>query len=168
MTGTEGIKVGQLPSLADIANDEAKTYRSVLSPEDGAELHKAIGLAAHGVGIGSFVYLRRVFEHLIYGRYEEFKESEGWKDEDFYRMKMDEKVQLLKGHVPDFLYENRKIYSVLSKGIHELSEEACLAFFEPLKLSLKIMLEEEKVKKEELALKEAASRAIAAFGTENQ
>jgi hypothetical protein len=26
---------------------------------------KGLGLAAHGVGIGSFVYLRRIFENLI-------------------------------------------------------------------------------------------------------
>src|SRR5262245_34308702 len=57
-------KMGQYPSLADIAIDESKQYSAVLSKEDGRELHKAIGLAAHGVGIGSFVYLRRVFERL--------------------------------------------------------------------------------------------------------
>jgi len=48
-------KIGQFPSLADIAIDESKTYRTVLTPEDSSEFHKAIGLAAHGVGIGSFV-----------------------------------------------------------------------------------------------------------------
>jgi hypothetical protein len=59
-------KIGQFPSLADVANDESKVvYRGVLRPEDGSELYKAIGLAAHGVGIGSFVYLRRIFERLI-------------------------------------------------------------------------------------------------------
>ncbi len=58
-------KVGQFPSLADIANDESKAYSSVLKGTDARELHTAIGLAAHGVGIGSYVYLRRVFEHLI-------------------------------------------------------------------------------------------------------
>jgi hypothetical protein len=66
-------KVGQSPSLADIANDESKTYRAVLSKEDSSEFHKAIGLAAHGVGIGSFVYMRRIFERLIGKRFEERK-----------------------------------------------------------------------------------------------
>jgi hypothetical protein len=55
-------KIGQYPSLADIANDESRLYRQVLEKEDAAELHRAIGLAAHGVGVGSFVYIRRVFE----------------------------------------------------------------------------------------------------------
>ena len=158
-------KVGQHPSLADIANDEAATYRSVLSKSDASELHKAIGLAAHGVGIGSFVYLRRLFERVIYGRFAEFKEAEGWDEEDFLKLRMDDKVKFLKGHIPDFLYENRKMYSILSRGIHELSEEVCLRAFEPLKLSIKIVLEEDKKKQEELALKQAAADAIKDFDT---
>ncbi|MCP5086629.1 MAG: hypothetical protein GY952_07505 [Rhodobacteraceae bacterium] len=156
-------KVGQHPSLADIANDEAATYHSVLSKEDSSELHKAVGLAAHGVGIGSFVYLRRVFERLIYRRFSEFKEIEGWNEEEFLKSRMDDKVSQLKGHVPEFLYENRKIYSILSKGIHELSDEVCLRALEFLKLSIKIILEEDKKKREELELKQKAADAIKGF-----
>lgn len=40
--------------------------------------------------------------------------------------------------------ENRIIYSVLSKGIHELSEEECLYSFEPLKLGIELILDEKK------------------------
>lgn len=156
-------KVGQHPSLADIANDEAATYRSVLSKTDASELHKAIGLAAHGVGIGSFVYLRRIFERLIYERFESFKEVEGWDKEAFLTLRMDEKVKHLEGHIPNFLFENRKLYGILSKGIHELSEDDCLNAFEPLKLSIKIILEEDKKKKEELELQKITTAAIKAF-----
>lgn len=156
-------KVGQHPSLADIANDEAATYRSVLNKNDATELHKAIGLAAHGVGIGSFVYLRRIFERLIYNRFESFKEVEGWDEAYFFKLKMDDKVKFLKGHVPSFLYDNRRLYGILSKGIHELSDEVCLKAFEPLKLSIKIILEEDKKKKEELEMQQAAADAIKAF-----
>lgn len=166
LSETSVVKVGQDPSLADIANDEAATYRDVLDKETAAELHKAIGLAAHGVGIGSFVYLRRVFERLVYGRFAEFKDAEGWKDEDFFNLKMDDKVKFLQGHIPDFLYENRRVYSVLSKGIHELSEDVCLRVFEPLKLSIKIILEEDQKKKEELALKQRTAEAIKAIDLE--
>ena len=160
-------KVGQDPSLADIANDEAATYRNVLSKKDAMELHKAIGLAAHGVGIGSFVYLRRIFERLIYGRFHSFRETEGWVEEDFRKLRMDEKVKFLKGHIPTFLYEHRELYSILSKGIHELSEKDCLAVFEPIKLSLKIILDEDKKKQEELELHRQASAAIKAIKHSN-
>ncbi|MBO9465479.1 hypothetical protein J7443_09590 [Tropicibacter sp. R15_0] len=163
LSKTSAIKVGQSPSLADIANDEASTYRSILQKDDAAELHKAIGLAAHGVGIGSFVYLRRIFERLIYSRFEAFKEEEGWQEDDFKHLKMDEKVCFLQGHIPDFLFENRRLYSILSKGIHELSEDRCLQAFEPIKLSIKIILEEDKKKKEELELRKKAAAVISSF-----
>ncbi|MGM0743045.1 MAG: short-chain dehydrogenase, partial [Pseudomonadota bacterium] len=156
-------KVGQYPSLADIANDEAAQYRSVLNKEDASEFHKAIGLAAHGVGIGSFVYLRRIFERLIYGRFEEFREAEQWNEEEFKQLRMDEKVKYLEGHIPDFLVENRRLYSILSEGIHELDEETCLKVFSPIKKSMQIILEEDKKRKEELALREEAAQAIRDF-----
>lgn len=163
INGLKLTKFGQLPSLADIANDEAATYRSILNKEDAAELHKAIGLAAHGIGIGSFVYLRRVFERLVNKRFEEFKVIENWDEEEFRKSRMNERVGILKDHVPAFLFENREIYSILSLGIHELSEDACLKAFDYLKLSIKIILEEDKKKKEELELKLAATNAIRSF-----
>jgi len=155
-------KVGQWPSLADIAIDESKTYSGVLSREDSRELHKAIGLAAHGVGIGSYVYLRRVFEHLIRKRFDEFKAAEGWSEEDF-KKRMEDKIDLLKDHLPDFLVDNRKIYSILSTGVHELDEQSCLAFFPVLKRTIILILEEDKQKAEELEERRALAAAIAAY-----
>lgn len=156
-------KVGQYPSLATISNDEVAQYRKGMDKIDAQEFHKAIGLAAHGVGVGSFVYLRRVFERLIYGRFEEFKAQEGWKDEDFYGLRMNEKVKFLIGHLPSFLVENAKIYSILSVGIHELDEATCLSYFDVLKHSIIIILEEDKKKKEELAMRDKFSAIIAKF-----
>ncbi len=141
-------KIGQYPSLADIANDESKTYKSVLEEQDSRELHKAIGLAAHGVGIGSFVYFRRIFERLIRRRFDEFKVMEAWTDEEFYRKRMSEKIEFLRSHLPTFVVENHKIYSILSLAVHELSEERCLQFFPVIKASVIVMLDEDKKKKE--------------------
>jgi hypothetical protein len=156
-------KVGQYPSLATISNDEVSPYRQGMNRIDSSEFHKAIGLAAHGVGVGSFVYLRRVFERLIYGRFEEFKITEGWTDDQFYPVRMEEKVALLKDHLPEFLVQNRKIYSILSIGIHELSEDACLSYFEVMKQSIFVILEDDKKKKEELDRRAIFSGAIAKF-----
>lgn len=157
------LKVGQFPSLADIANDESSSYRDVLSKQNASELHKAIGLAAHGVGVGSFVYLRRVFERLVQDRFEEHKDAEGWKEADFRNLRMDERIAQLHKHLPFFLVENRKLYSILSQGIHELSEETCLAVFEPVKLSIKIILDEDRKNKQEAELRQATSEAIRKF-----
>lgn len=161
-------KVGQFPSLADIALDESKQYRSVLDREDSSELHKAIGLAAHGVGVGSFVYLRRIFERLIYKRFYEAKETNSWSAEDFFRLRMNEKVSFLDGYLPQFLVANSKIYSILSLGIHELTEAQCLSFFEILKQSIIIILDEDKRRKEEEARRESFSRAIAGFNSSTE
>jgi hypothetical protein len=160
-------KIGQSPSLADIANDESKTYRSVLTQEDSSEFHKAIGLAAHGVGIGSFVYLRRIFERLVNTRFEESKTIESWADEDFYRKRMAERVAFLDKHLPPFLIENARIYSILSLGLHELDEATCLTFFYVLKASIVLILDDDKKKKEELQLRNSLMKAIAKFTPES-
>jgi hypothetical protein len=159
-------KVGQYPSLADIANDESKEFRGVLSKENSGEFHKAIGLAAHGVGIGSFVYLRRIFERLIQKRFDEHSGENSWKAEDFKRLRMDEKIEFLKKYLPPFLVEHGKIYSILSLGVHELNEENCLAYFEVMKNSITIILIEDQQKKEELEQRKKFSQAIKQFSPE--
>lgn len=156
-------KIGQHPSLATIANDEVAPYRKEMEDTDASEFHKAIGLAAHGVGVGSFVYLRRVFERLIYRRFEEFKGAEGWEDKDFYAVRMEDKVALLKDHLPAFLVENRKVYSILSIGIHDLDEKACLTYFEVMKQAIIIILEDDKKTREEIKRRATFAKAIAEF-----
>jgi hypothetical protein len=156
-------KIGQYPSLADIANDEARIYRQVVDARDSAEIHRAIGLAAHGVGVGSFVYLRRVFERMISRRFQEYKDAEGWNPTDFARMRMDEKIELLERHLPEFLVRNSKIYAILSKGLHELDEDECLSAFEMVKQAIFFILDQDRHKKEELERRKAAEKAIAAF-----
>lgn len=160
-------KIGQYPSLADIANDEVATYRRAMETSDAREFHKAIGLAAHGVGVGSFVYLRRVFERLIDKRFEDFKSAEGWEDADYYSVRMEEKIQLLKDHLPEFLVDNRKIYSILSVGIHALDEKNCLGWFDVMKQSIIIILEDDKKKREELERRKLFAGAIAGFSTDD-
>jgi len=145
-------KVGQHPSLADIAiNETQQKYRPALRGDNWSELYKAIGLAAHGEGIGSFVYLRRVFENLINSRFEQFKSEEAWDASGFARMRMDEKIALMKDHLPHSLVEARKIYKIFSLGIHELTNDACLRFFEAGKRSIVMILEDDLKKQQELA-----------------
>ena len=76
---------------------------------------------------------------------------------------MEDKIELLKGHLPPFLVENKRIYSILSIGIHQLDEQKCLSYFDIMKQSIIIILEEDKRKKEELELKARFSKAISSF-----
>jgi hypothetical protein len=76
---------------------------------------------------------------------------------------MEEKIKLLRNHLPQFLVSNKKLYAVLSLGIHELSEQECLAAFEFLKHSTFFILDDDRRKKEELDSRRKAEAAIAAF-----
>jgi hypothetical protein len=57
-------KIGQHPSVADLVTYEIESYKKILGDEYYKEFNRAIGLAAHGIGVGSFVYLRRIIENL--------------------------------------------------------------------------------------------------------
>lgn len=58
-------KYGQIPAIVEIVSGDITRYRDVLDKRYFSELTRANGLISHGVGIGAFVYLRRIFEHLI-------------------------------------------------------------------------------------------------------
>jgi hypothetical protein len=141
-------KIGQYPSSADLALPKLKKYRKLLGNEKYKELTKAAGLKAHGVGAGSFVYLRRIFEHLVI-------KAEGEANIDYSnanpKLRMDERVKALKGYLPDFMINNAALYGIMSKGVHELSEDTCLSYFDLIYDSIAATLDEklEKIEKQE-------------------
>ena len=135
-------KIGQFPSVADFQIPETTKYRKLLGEQQYKEFTRGLGLAAHGVGIGSFVYLRRIFENLVEEAHTAAQQDAGF-DEDKYRnARMDEKIEMLRHHLPSFLVENKSIYGILSKGIHELTETECLGWFEPVRLGIELVLDE--------------------------
>jgi hypothetical protein len=154
------LKIGQYPSIADFHIYEIKQYDKLLSNDVLKEFTKAIGLAANGVGIGSFVYLRRIFENLILESFEEAKQEGKVEEETFSRSRMDEKIGLLEDYLPPFLVENKSIYSILSKGIHELDENTCLKYFEFMKVGIEIILDQKLEKKKQKEKEEEAKKKI--------
>lgn len=152
------MKVGQYPSIASIHIGQIQKYKKVMSKEELKEFTRAIGLAANGVGIGSFVYLRRIFESLIREAADKKINDGDIVQSDFDRAHMDEKIEMLKDVLPEFLVQNKKIYGIISKGIHELSEEECLAMFDILKTSIELILDEKK----EMVEKESKMKTISA------
>ena len=136
-------KVGQYPSVADFHIGRVHQYDKVLPREKMREFTKAIGLAANGVGIGSFVYLRRIFEHLVFEAKNTAKATNPEFDETaFISARMNERILMLSGYLPEFLVENHTIYGILSKGIHELSEDVCNKHFSILRESIEMILDE--------------------------
>jgi hypothetical protein len=153
-------KIGQYPSLADLNTFDVRQYAAVLPKEDFREFTKAIGLAAHGVGVGSFVYLRRIFENLVDAEYQNAKKEDGWDDDAYLNGRMADRIKLLAGHLPDFLVENRSMYKILSQGLHELTEKECLAAFPILKMGIELVLDEQLAAAAKQQKLEQAKKAI--------
>lgn len=153
-------KIGQFPSLASLNLYNIRQYVSVLSKDSFREFTKAIGLAAHGVGVGSFVYLRRIFEGLIAEAHEQAKTGSDWDEVKYIKGRMSEKIQSLTSFLPKFLVEHRSLYGILSKGVHELTEDECLKAFPIVKLGIEIILDAKLREQQEREKLEEASRAI--------
>lgn len=135
-------KIGQYPSISDIVTIDIQKYRKVLGNDQYSEFSRAIGLTTHGIGIGAFVYLRRIFENLIEEVHQVQKGTAGWDETTYQKSRMEEKIVLLKNSLPEFLVNNKSLYSILSKGIHELREAECLKAFPTTKLGIELILDE--------------------------
>lgn len=157
-------KIGQYPSVADLTLPELNDYRKVMSKEDEKELRRAIGLHAAGIGIGSFVYLRRIFERIMESASNNAIMDGKIKEEEYVKARVNEKVKMLSDYLPSVLVDNSVFYGIISKGIHELSEEECLEFFPVMKSFIMMILREwekaRKDKEEEKAIR-ASLNAIA-------
>lgn len=135
-------KIGQNPSLADLATYDIRKYIKVLGQERYAEFSKAVGLISHGVGIGSFVYLRRIIEQLIEEAHKTKVNSTGWDEEKYKKCRTSEKIEMLKDSLPDVFVENKPVYPILSKGIHDLEEQECLDAFDVIRGCIELILDE--------------------------
>ena len=157
------IKIGQYPSVADMTFPELDAYRRVISDEDRKELGTAIGLFASGVGAGSYVYLRRILERLVYQAKE--AAADAIDNEMFEQARVTEKIKMLEGYLPDILVENTTIYGILSKGIHELSEEECRKYFPVVKECIYQILGMWESERRKKADEDALSKALSSISS---
>ena len=89
--GNTMTKIGQFPSVADLSFPELDEYKKDIDELSRKELRRAIGLHAQGIGVGSYVYLRRIFERIL-GMAKEQAQSDGRIDLSGYEaMKVAEK-----------------------------------------------------------------------------
>ena len=159
-------KIGQMPSFGDLDIPALDKYKTVLSGEYLEEFKRAVGLASHGVGIGAFVYLRRIFERLIN---EAFKDATYLNDADregFNALRKSEQIKLLASSLPTFLSENSHLYGILSKGVHELSEDECLKNFAAVRIAIELILDEHLEAKEREKKIADVRKAISAISSE--
>ena len=78
-------------------------------------------------------------------------------------LRMDEKIEDLKDHLPSFLVENKEIYVILSKGIHELTEDECLGYFDAVKTGIEFILDQKLEQEKNKKKKEEAQARIKAI-----
>lgn len=144
------IKTGQYPSKADIDFGSLDPAFKNLKPEFRSALGRAIGLNAHGVGIGSFVYLRRIFEELVEESHVEAENSPCWNENEYKKVKymMDRRIEILHDYLPKWLVDNSKLYGILSKGVHELTDQDCLNHFDLVKTGILLILRTRQEKKD--------------------
>ena len=145
------IKIGQFPSRTDLSRPTFLKYKK-LKNNYYQDLNRATGLFDSGIGIGSFIYLRRIIEQLIEQAGNRAINEAKITSEQFEFRKIDcerqtrntvvEKIILLRGYLPDVMADSPQIYSIVSKGVHELSEEECLGYFPILQSGIQMILDD--------------------------
>ncbi len=153
-------KVGQIPSVADIHIAQVKQYKKVLGESYIRDFTKAIGLAANGIGTGSFVYLRRVFEHLVFEIADEAIKKGEIDKTQFETSKMDNKLKLISSYLPDVITENKSLYGILSAGIHTLSEDDCLKYFSVVREIIELILDDREYARQREEKKKTAKNKL--------
>lgn len=157
------IKVGQYPSLKDLQLFDTKKYRNILG-KNYTDYTLALALYSDGVGAGSFVYLRRILEHFVEEVHtncinqcnEAVASGSGnaFNEEEYKVLRFNEKINYLEQNyhktiIPIELNDIRgNIYGVISKGVHESTEEECLQLFPSAKYIIDAFIEEKIQQKE--------------------
>jgi hypothetical protein len=153
-------KVGQKPSMADIALGELKAIPGI-DKLDRAELGRALGLYSHDTPLGAFVYLRRVFERMITRAHERHKVRHGSSLENWNELRMGDRIVALAEELPTVVQANSAVWSLLSKGIHQLSDKEAEILFPVVKAVIFEMLGEEERHRQATIQTEATRKALA-------
>jgi hypothetical protein len=160
--GDKVVKVGSYPSTADLDRGRLFSECNIPKSRIPKELATAIGLKAHGAYIGAYAYLRRVYETLIENARKK-AEQDGVLAENFERIHIKEKIKALSDYLPEYMVENRNAYGILSKGIHELSEDDCKIGYEILYNLIVLILEDQEERRKKELRKKDISNAINAL-----
>ena len=139
--GNTVTKIGQYPSLSSKEEHEIQKYKRLkVIKKYYIELIRSVNAYSQHMGIASFVYLRRIYEHIIETEYSKLPN-----EEQNPKAKFDDKMKAVdnKLHIipPELDSQKSKIYSVLSKGIHEYEEDECYELYPAMKTIILLILE---------------------------
>ena len=156
------MKVGQFPSIYDM-NEKInnKAFLKELGDEYTLYYKTACSLNSFHSNIGAMTYLRRIFEKLLLDCFEQNKSKLHVTKEDFMKLRMEDKLNELRNFLPKIIFANgyNQVYSKVSNGIHNLSEDECNNLFIPLRMAIeeilieKLELRERKIRQDNLGKK---------------
>lgn len=81
-------------------------------------------------------------------------------------MRVSERIKLLKAYLPDMINSNPAIYGIVSKGIHELSEDDCIKYFPVLQVAIFMILRQWAQKRKEQDAIKKLEASISSIATE--
>ncbi|MDD4547137.1 MAG: hypothetical protein PHI05_00085 [Bacilli bacterium] len=155
------MKIGQYPSIYDLnENINNKEFLKLLENEYASYYKSACSLHSFNTNIGAMTYLRRIFEKILIDTFNENESDYGI--EEFKKMRIEDKVKNLKTHLPELIFEQGfcQIYSLISDGVHNLTEDECNENFDLLKCAIEEILIEKLNKIEEKERKEDLKRRL--------
>ena len=139
------VKFGQYPSPMYFSKTINNDITKELDEVEKKYYLLSIKSQENNLNIASLVYLRRVFESLI-------EKAKNKSEKDFTGMRTKDIIkQLVKENLLNEMLKNtgyNVLYTLLSDGVHNLSEEECHEQFELLKSAIEIILEDEIYKKQ--------------------
>ena len=86
-------------------------------------------------------------------------------DEEFEQARVAERIKMLQRYLPEILIKNKTIYGILSKGIHELSEEECREYFPVVKECIYQILGMWESERRKQADEDALSKALSSISS---
>ncbi|ARU61969.1 hypothetical protein CBW65_13865 [Tumebacillus avium] len=157
------MKTGQYPSIYDFDNSLVE-YKKILKDKNiTKELTSATRLISHDMAVGAFLYLRRIFENLLFEQSERAKLDNKIDAEVYSGADTKRRVEMLHiiGYVPAYLDEiNPFLYDILSKGVHKLSEEECKQYYDTLRKAILLILDEKVAMEQKGKLKKTTKKEL--------
>lgn len=156
------VKVGQYPSLTDFQLGDLTEFEDGMSKQQRREFVRATNSAAHGFNVAACVYFRRVFESVLMEARDEYMAQHGLTEwQEFKDARTDERIRLLREHLPRFMSEHPQLYGVLSLGVHELTEEQCAAELPMLRKAIELIMRDRVTAARQNREREEVSKLVA-------
>lgn len=158
----EVVKIGQSPSLTDFQIGDLSRFEEGMTSAQRKEFVRGINSTAHGFSVAACVYFRRAFESVLMDARREFMQAnqfEAWPD--FDKARIDERIRLLRGYLPEFMTDHPQLYSILSLGVHELTEKECAKELPMLREAIELIMEDRVTEARKKKQREQVSKLIA-------